>query len=324
MSSNTAKQRKSTQARKTVAFIVYPQIKLLDLSGPLQVFSDAKNAEGKSAYSAVVVSSSGSSVCTDTCVSISSEPASDWFRRKIDTTIIVGGNGVFKAIEDANLLSQVTRLAGRSRRVGSICTGAFILAECGLLNGLRAVTHWGSCERLAVNYPSVTVESNPIYVKDNDTWSSAGVTAGLDMALAMISEDLGRQAALTLARSLVTYLIRPGSQSQFSEALNVQVSDNVGRFDMLHEWVHSNLKKDLSVERLALHSRLYLQETGRTPAKAVEAMRVELARRMLEGKSRRIGQIAQQTGFKDLENMRRAFIRLLKISPQDYRNRFQK
>jgi len=230
MSSNTAKQSKSTYARKTVAFIVYPKIKLLDLSGPLQAFSDAKNLDGKSAYSVVVVSSSGSSVCTDTCVSISSEPAADWFRRRIDTTIIVGGNGVFKAIEDANLLSQVTRLAGRSRRVGSICTGAFILAECGLLNGLRAVTHWDSCERLAVNYPSVTVEPNPIYVQDNNTWSSAGVTAGLDMALAMISEDLGRQAALTLARSLVTYLIRPGSQSQFSEALNVQITDSVGRF----------------------------------------------------------------------------------------------
>ncbi len=228
------------------------------------------------------------------------------------------------------MLACVKRLATRSRRVGSICNGAFILAACGLLNGRRAVTHWESCDKLAASYPAIQVETDPIFLEDDHVWTSAGVTAGIDMAIAMIAEDLGRTAALTLARSLVTYLVRPGGQSQFSEALDLQTADGAGRFDILHEWMQNNLKQDLRIERLAAEagmssrnfSRAYLSHTGRTPAKAVEAMRVEAARRMLEEGNTSINIIAGRCGFGDVERMRRSFIRILSVSPQAYRSSF--
>lgn len=320
-----------TSARPAIVFVVYPGVKLLDLAGPLQVFNDAMDVHGNSAYRCSIASLAGSLVISDTPVSVSTVRLSDWNGRRIDTLIIVGGQGVFAAMKDTKLLKYVQSLAKRSRRVGSICNAAFILARCGLLDGRRAVTHWDSCTRFAAEFPDVAVEENSIFLNDGDVWTSAGVTAGIDMAIAMVSDDLGRTSALSLARSLVTYLVRPGGQSQFSEALELQVADGAGRFDELHKWMRNHLDQDLRNERLADRmsmsarnfSRLYLSSTGKTPAKSVEAMRVEAACQLLERGNAPLKNIAHRCGFGDDERMRRAFVRTLKVSPQDYRKRFK-
>lgn len=329
MTSFTAKSS-PPQSNRNIVFVVYPGIKLLDLAGPLQAFVDAVDDRGNAVYRTAVTSIDGAFTASDTPVSLSTESLSLWQRQKIDTLIVVGGNGVFLAKDDTRLLACVKRLATRSRRVGSICNGAFVLAACGLLNGRRAVTHWESCEKLATAYPAIEVEADPIFLNDGNVWTSAGVTAGIDMAIAMITEDLGRSAALRLARSLVTYFVRPGGQSQFSEALDLQTADGAGRFDKMHEWMQNNLKQDLRIERLAAKARMsprnfartYLSHTGRTPAKAVEAMRVEAARRMLEDEHISVKVIAARCGFGDDERMRRSFLRILSVSPQVYRSRF--
>jgi len=330
MPSKTAKTARPVISPSVVMFIVYPHVKLLDLAGPLQAFSDALNDTGQVAYRTVVAAIDGHSVPSDTPVPIATEALSAWTRRRIDTLIVVGGKGVFAAAEDQRLLAYVKQFASRVRRVGSICNGAFILAACGLLDGRSAVTHWQSCRKLAEAYPDVRVEEERIFVEDDKYWTSAGVTAGIDMAIAMITEDLGRSAAVSLARSLVTYHIRPGGQAQFSEALSLQSEDGTGRFDKLHNWMLRNLQEDLPVARLAEHarmsprnfSRLYHAQTGRTPAKAVEAIRVEAARMMLEEGNGSLSVIARRCGFGDDERMRRSFVRLLNIPPGEYRNRF--
>lgn len=313
-----------------IVFVVYPGIKLLDLSGPLQVFSDALNASGKPAYKTCIVSKRGGTVGTDTAISIASEPVKKWRRRKVDTLIIVGGDGVYDTLHDKHFMQSVSSLSLNSRRVASICSGAFILADCGLLDGKKAVTHWESCDRLKRTYPEVLVEEDSIYTTDGKFWTSAGVTAGIDMAIKMISDDLGNEAGLSIARSLVTYLVRPGGQSQFSQTLALQSSDNSGRFDGLNCWIQSNLHRDLNNQLLAdricmsarTFARLYTEKTGVTPAKAVESMRVEAASRMLTQTRQRINTIAKKCGFTTDERMRRAFLRQIGIMPRDYRVRF--
>ncbi|MEM8650394.1 MAG: GlxA family transcriptional regulator [Pseudomonadota bacterium] len=331
MPSFSAKQLSSHPTRRTILFVVYPDVKLLDLAGPLQAFNDATFDDGRPAYKTAVASIDGTEVQSDTPLTISSDRLEDWKCRHIDTLIITGGSGARAACKDKKLLNMVSKLAGKSDRVGSVCTGAFILAACGLLDGKRAVTHWESCNRLCEHFPLVKVETDPIYIKQENVWTSAGVTAGLDMALAMIAEDLGRTNALNLARSLVSYMVRPGGQSQFSSFLDMQTTDISGRFETLHKWMAGNLEKDLSVEQLANKSgmsprnfaRAYVNHTGQTPAKAVEALRTENARRLLEDTDVPITSVAIQCGFMDDERMRRAFMRRLNVSPNDYRMRFR-
>jgi len=328
MSSKTAKSSSGLHA-KSVVFIVYPEVKLLDLAGPLQVFADAVDDDGNKAYHTSVVSVCGGAIRTDTAMAVTTEKFVKWNRRKIDTLFLVGGKGVFAAMQDDSFLKAIKRQAGKSRRVASICTGAFLLAECGLLDGYQAVTHWSHCDRLA-EYPLVNVDANKIYVNDRNLWTSAGVTAGIDMAIAMIAQDLGRTASLALAKSLVTYLVRPGGQSQFSQTLTMQFDDTTGRFDELHLWIEKNLRKELKVEQLANHvamsprnfTRSYLQATGMTPAKAVEKIRVDAACALLGNSGLTVATIATRCGFGDYERMRRSFDRRLKISPQQYRERF--
>ncbi|BBB27964.1 AraC family transcriptional regulator [Neptunomonas japonica JAMM 1380] len=310
---------------------MYPNIKLLDLAGPLQVFTDALDERGVAVYKTVILSLDGNSINSDTPVSLSTEPILEWTEQHIDTLIVVGGLGARIASQNTDLLASITELASKSKRIGSICSGAFVLAACGLLKGYRAVTHWESCEELGASYPDIKVEPEPIFINDRNVWTSAGVTAGLDMALAMVCDDLGRSAALYLARSLVTYVVRPGGQSQFSEALKVQTADGNGRFDSLHQWMRCNLDQDLRVSTLANQAlmsarnfaRLYVAETKQTPAKAVEAMRVEAARTMLENGKISIKVIAKQCGFGNEEGMRRSFVRLIKVTPSDYEKRFK-
>ncbi|MEO1194339.1 MAG: helix-turn-helix domain-containing protein [Pseudomonadota bacterium] len=315
-----------------LVFVIYSQIALLDLAGPLQVFVWARRDGAEHyAYEVTIVSPSGGRVPSDSLVSIDSDTIDSLPPGPIGTLIIIGGDGVYPAAEDAELLKRIRQLAARSERVCSVCSGAILLAAAGLLDGRRAVTHWQDAEILEQRYPNVRLERDPIFVKDGDTWTSAGVTAGIDMALAMVAEDLGQEAALERAQALVTYMARPGGQSQFSPVLKQQSLDRSGRFDRLHRWIRENLASDLRVERLAeqqnmsLRSfhRLYLSTMGVTPARAVERIREEAARDLLETTSTSIKAIAARCGYGSEGRMRRAFLRSLKVSPSDYRSRFR-
>jgi transcriptional regulator GlxA family with amidase domain len=252
---------------------------LLDVCGPLQVFASANELAAQrgleqpyaprvvAAEARIVNSSSGLALLAGSMRSV---------KAPIDTLIVPGGPGVCAASADARLIQWTQRQANRSRRVASVCSGAFLLAEAGLLNGRRVVTHWARCDELANRYPKLQVETDPIFIRDGAIWTSAGVTAGIDLALALVEEDHGRSMALDVARELVVFLKRPGGQSQFSTMLSMQKADD--RFGELHAWMAAHLASDLSVPMLArrLHMsersfmRHYKAETGRTPARAVE------------------------------------------------------
>lgn len=254
------------------------------------------------------------------------------FRRaaalRFDTLIVPGGPGVHRAAGDAALLAWLRRRAAAARRAGSVCTGTFLMAAAGLLDGRPATTHWRSCDLLAARFPRLRVDADAIFVRDGKLFSSAGVTAGIDLALALIEEDLGRALAMSVARHLVVYARRAGGQSQFSETLRAQSADD-GTFDALHQWIAAHLDADLSVDALAARAgmsprhfaRLYRSRTGTTPAKAVARLRLEAARQQLEGAAR-IGTVAQAAGFGDADRLRRAFHRHLGVAPRTYRSGF--
>jgi transcriptional regulator GlxA family with amidase domain len=253
---------------------------------------------------------------------------------QIDTLIIAGGPEatVLALRSDRKLLEWISKTHPHVRRTCSVCTGAFLLAEAGLLKGRRAATHWFSCEQLKKLYSGVRVESEPIFVRDGSVWTSAGVTAGIDLALALVEQDLGRGIALTVARWLVVFLKRPGGQSQFSAPLEGQIASAECSFSQrlaaLHAWIANNLDSDLTVEHLAskvgmsarTFARAYRVATGLTPAKAVERMRVEAACRALENEEP-VKRVASACGFRDYERMRRAFHRRFRIAPQVYAER---
>ena len=332
MTSFSAKRRNARQTPLPVVFVVYPDIVLLDLAGPLEVFSWSKvGGAGALAYRTAIVSLTGGRVPTDTIVSIDSDPMDAWLGKDIHTLVIVGGDGAYETMHHTPFVQRVAALAAQSERVCSVCSGALILAAAGLLDGRRATTHWEDCDRLEKGFPKVRVEPDPIFVKDGHIWTSAGVTAGTDLALAMVAEDLGQEAALERAQKLVTYMVRPGGQSQFSPALERQKLDRSARFAGLHRWIGDNLRRDLRVEDLAerehmsLRSfhRLYVSTMGMTPAKAVETMRLEAARDLLETTGIGIKTVAVRCGFGDEERMRRAFLRMVGVPPSDYRQRFR-
>lgn len=317
---------------RQVVFVVYPGAKLLDLSGPLQVFNDAVDpTTGHPAYAIAVASLEGGPVPTDTTLAVPTQRLDSFDGMAIDSLVVVGGRGVEAALAVPALLEAIARLQQGARRTASVCSGAFLLAEAGLLAGRRAVTHWDSCKKLAADYPEVTVENDPIFIKDGSIWTSAGVTAGIDLALAMLAEDLGRPTALAVARRLVAYMVRPGGQSQFSSLLDQQASDRESRFDDLHGWIAANLAGDLRVEALAARvnmsprsfARRYRGHCGETPAKAVERLRLDAARAFLESSDLPVASIAQRCGFGDDERMRCAFRRQLRVAPNDYRQRFR-
>jgi transcriptional regulator GlxA family with amidase domain len=247
----------------------------------------------------------------------------------IDTLVCAGGTGARDACGDRELIDWLRAAARRSRRVASVCTGAFLLAEAGLLEGRRATTHWSACAALGRSHPAVRVEPDPIFVRDGDLYTSAGVTAGMDLALALVDEDLGREVALEVARWLVLFVRRPGGQSQFSAQLAAQTAEREPLRE-LQAWISDNLDADLSVPALARRAcmsernfaRAFRREVGMTPAAYVEAVRVEGARNALEVAAAPVEQVARQAGFGTVETMRRAFRRRLGVSPGDYRNRF--
>jgi transcriptional regulator GlxA family with amidase domain len=246
----------------------------------------------------------------------------------LDTLLVAGGEGAEAATENPVLVEWVRERASQARRIASICTGAFLLAAAGVLDGRRAATHWKYCARFAQCFPAVQVEPDPIFVRDGPVWTSAGVTAGIDLALALVEEDLGRSVALAVARYLVVFLKRPGGQAQFSAALALQVAED--RFGALHDWINRHLAGDLSLSVLANQagmsersfSRHYAEATGFTPARAIEQLRLEAARRLLSESRLPVKRIAQRCGFGSEETTRRSFLRLLAVTPQDYRSRF--
>jgi transcriptional regulator GlxA family with amidase domain len=323
--------RFSPNGSRIVEVLAYPAVKLLDVTGPIQVFASANafmlQAGEAMPYAIRVVAQGGERVEASGGVELAVHPLSP-LDAALDTLLIAGGEGVAAATADTQLIDWVRERAKQARRTASVCTGAFLLAASGLLDGRRAVTHWAFCAELARRFPSVRVEPDPIFVRDGTVWTSAGVTAGIDLALALVEEDLGRAAALAVARYLVVFLKRPGGQAQFSEFLSLQATDD--KFGALHDWISNHLADDLSLPVLATQARMsersfsrhYAESTGLTPARAVERLRVEGARHLLSETRLPVKRISQRCGFGSEETMRRSFLRLLDTTPQDYRARF--
>ena len=336
MPSKSAKSQRPELREKLpgrrIAIIAFPGVTLLDISGPAQVFAELQEIELPAAgYALSYLSTSGGLVTTDVGMMVDTAPIASIKPQQVDTLIIPGGPGIWALRQDDVLMKWIMQALPKARRIASVCLGAFVLAWTGSLDGKRAATHWRYCPRLQDGFPNISVEPNAIFVRDGRVWSSAGVSAGIDLALAMIEEDFGHTIALDIARRLVVFLKRPGGQSQFSTVLAAQASDVEGRFSALHAWIIENIASDLKVETLAeragmtprTFARTYVSRTGMTPANGVEALRVETARLLLE--SRQIGgvvEVAKRAGFGDDERMRRAFLRHLGVTPSEYRRRF--
>jgi transcriptional regulator GlxA family with amidase domain len=305
-----------------VVIVVFDGLQSLDLTGPAEVFAAA-------GWPVRVVNSSGAPVRSSAGITIVPDGDLASVRGPIDVLMVVGGQGTPAATADTRLLTWLRRAARRSRRVTSVCSGSFVLAEAGLLDGRRATTHWSVCDALADRYPTVQVDADPIFVRDGDVWTSAGVTAGMDLALAIVEEELGREVALAIARGLVLFLRRPGTQSQFSSQLAVQTADRDSLREIQH-YIAEHPEADLTVDALAARAamsprhfaRCFRDETGTTPARYVEATRLEAARRRLEESDDPIEMVAAVCGFGTSETMRRTFIRALHVPPAEYRRRF--
>lgn len=322
--------------KPNVVFLIYDGIVLLDLAGPLHVFSRACADEtDELAYNTYIASVEGGPVQTNTIVQVDSVPLAALLGAprglEIDTLVVVGGDGANAAKTNAELIELVAEISKRARRTCSVCCGAFVLAAAGLLDGRRAVTHWEDCALLAQRFPEVNVELDPIYIKEGSIWTSAGITAGTDMALAVVREDLGHGPTMRLAKSLVTPMIRSAGQSQFSSDLARQSLNSAGEFAALHDWLRDNLTKSISVQDMAdrcamsarSFSRRYAANVGLTPAYSLEKLRVDTARRLLVETRLSIKSVAKQSGFGDQEKMRRAFHRHLRTSPSSYQSSFR-
>jgi len=322
---------------RRIVFVSGPKVEILDLVGPLQVFARASdmytraNPGAPSIYSVEVVSISSSRSLIANCgVRITADGTFREVRGKIDTLLVAGGDAIEQNKINAEAVRWLKRISTRIRRVGSVCTGAMLLARAGLLDGRRATTHWNWCQTLIKRAPRARVERDPIFVRDENVYTSAGVTAGMDLALALVEEDHGSRLALQVARNLVLYLRRPGGQSQFSAALSLQLSDRKPLLE-LEAWVLDNLQKPLTVpllaQRLAMSprnfARVFTKEMKTTPAKFVERLRVEAARRRLEESHNSMETIADECGFGNVNSMRNVFQRTIKIAPGQYRRHFR-
>jgi transcriptional regulator GlxA family with amidase domain len=316
-------------AMRRVVILAFDDVQSLDVTGPTEVFSQAGQI-AREPYRIELVAPTAEPIRTNSGLTLVPHRAAAAVRGPIDTLIVAGGSGVVRACEDERLVRWVARAAGRARRVASVCTGAFMLAEAGVLDGRRAATHWAGCDELAERYPAIDVDHEAIFVRDGDVWTSAGVTAGMDLALALVEEDLGRAVALEAARWLVVFVRRPGGQSQFSSHLSVQAAEREPLRE-LQEWVSTHLDADLSVAALAERAcmsprnfaRAFAREVGMTPAAYVEALRTDQARLRLESTGQKIEAVARDCGFGTVETMRRSFHRRLGVGPADYRRRFR-
>ncbi|WP_426420411.1 GlxA family transcriptional regulator [Bradyrhizobium genosp. A] len=312
-----------------IALLAPPGVQSLDIVGPAEVFWEAARRLGDpSAYSVQVMAGSADPILgtgglrfvADRHIFEPDEP--------IDT-LLVGGDPSFSTIDPA-LVQWLRRRAGSVRRLGSVCTGVFLLAAAGLLDGKRVTTHWECAARLRNDYPNLSVDSDQIFIRDGNLCTTAGVTAGMDLALALVEEDYGRELALTVARYMVMFLKRPGGQSQFSAHLAAQMSGKT-KIQQVQQYVLDNLAVQLSVENLAEQAgmsvrnfaRVFRQEMNMTPAEFVDAARLDAARLLLEDSGRSLQQIATRCGFGNADGMRRVFVRNLGIGPGEYRLRFR-
>jgi transcriptional regulator GlxA family with amidase domain len=309
-----------------VSFLIYPGVASYDVAGPAQALASA----GERRYEIMLLSVPGGLIESD-CpgVSFGSTPAAS-ASRPIDTLIIPGGRDAPTTARDLDLIAEVKRLAARAKRVACVCTGAFLAAEAGLLAGRRATTHWRYCDQFADRFQNIQLERDRIWVQDGPLWSSAGISAGVDLTLALIEKDQGVSVALQVARELVVFLKRPGGQSQFSTVLSGQISDADGPLGPLFAWIADHLDADLRAEVLAekagmslrTFARTFVTRTGLTPAKAVEMIRIQAAREAIEQSNAPLGVIAARCGFGDEQRMRRAFVRQFNATPTDIRTRF--
>jgi transcriptional regulator GlxA family with amidase domain len=313
-----------------VAILAFPGVQMLDLVGPADVFAEAAAQLGQpDAYKLSVIASQAGELRGSNGMRVAVDATLATQRGRIDTLLVAGSPRVWDAPRDPATAAWLQKHARTVARIGSVCTGAFVLAEAGLLDGKRATTHWNSAERLAASYPTVQVTSDNIYVKDGKTYTSAGVTAGMDMALFMVEEDHGRDLALRVARELVMFLKRPGGQSQYSAYLAAQTADKSTVRD-IQEHVLANLGADLSVPALCKlaamsernFARVFRAATGVTPAAFVESARIDEARRLVEASDVPMKKLADTLGYANVDGFRRAFARRLGVSPNDYRRRF--
>jgi len=305
-----------------IAVLVFPDFQLLDAAGPISVFEIAARFAG-AASSIKVIAAIPGPVRSSSGVEMLARGLKP--HGAISTLIIAGGEGVRTASRCDKTLAFVKTMARRGVRIASVCSGAYILAEAGLLDGRRATTHWRRTRHFLSAYPKVKLEPDRIFVRDGDIWSSAGISAGIDLALALVAEDFGDAVAQDTARQLVLYHRRSGGQSQFSSLLELKTP--AGRFGPLLTWAREHLDAPLTVEDLAEQAgmssrhfaRAFIAETGTTPSKAVERLRIEVARQRVQSSSEAIERVAETTGFRDPERMRRAFIRAFGQPPQSLR-----
>jgi transcriptional regulator GlxA family with amidase domain len=326
----------SSRGLKTIVLVAAPDTQILDVTGPFEVFVRAARiaaGEGGAAqrpYRVVLASTTGSHGVTTNCgLMLMGSETIHTFRGPIDTLLVVGGTGVDAASQDVALIEWLRTAAVGARRVGSVCTGAFVLAAAGLLHGKRVATHWKWADALAERYTDLRVDADALYVRDGNLYTTAGVTAGMDLALALVEDDLGAPIACQVARELVLAFRRPGGQSQLSAALTLQASDR-RQIEEVRAWVIDHLHEDLRVEHLATRAamsprhfaRVFRQDTGTTPARYIERLRVEAAQRRLQESGDKLDKIAKDCGLRSIQGLRRAFVRVLHEVPTEYRQRF--
>jgi transcriptional regulator GlxA family with amidase domain len=317
--------------------LAYPDIQILDVTGPLEVFSRTsrhlrdEGVRKDDAYRVEIIGLKRGSFEASSGLRLHADHGFAEVGRGIDTLLIAGGLGTSRFHKHPGLRRWIQKQAGYVRRLASVCTGAFFLAEAGLLKGRHATTHWASCGALAREYPGVFVESDRLFIREGSIYTAAGVTAGIDLALALVEEDLGRDVALAVARQLVMFLRRPGGQAQFSAQLAVQIAEREPLRE-LQAFILDHPSADLSVEKLARRvsmsprnfARVFTREIGTTPARFINAARVETARRLLEETSDDLETVCAQSGLGSTESMRRAFLRSVGVAPGQYRERFSR
>jgi transcriptional regulator GlxA family with amidase domain len=311
---------------RSVVIVGAPPVQVLDVTGPLEVFSSAEGYD-------VVIATPGTErkLQTHRRVALTDAVPITEIDHPIDTLLVAGGPGSETGIYDTHLVGWIGKAGQRSRRVASICTGAFLLGAAGLLDGKQVVTHWRFCDRLAKEFPRAIVRTDPIFIKDGTVYTSAGISAGIDLSLALVEEDYGHKMALKIARSLVMFLVRPGGQSQFSHMLSHQAVTSK-QLRELQVWMLQHLREDLTVEKLADRiglsprhfTRICLRETNMNPGELVDRMRVEAAQQMIESSDMGLKQVADFSGFGTADAMRRTFSRVLGVTAGEYRDRFRR
>jgi transcriptional regulator GlxA family with amidase domain len=322
----------NTVTPKHIVIVGYDEITSLDLSGPLEAFSSAlledSNGTPKPCYRVTIATLGPKSFCSESGLRMTAARFLNSVRH-IDTLIIPGGRAMRLSPSALKLADWISRRASGIRRIASVCTGIFALAPTGLLDGRRVTTHWKFAAELASRFPTLKIDANALYIRDGKFYTSAGITAGIDLSLALIEEDFGAQVALAVARELVVYMKRPGGQEQFSEPLKFQLA-STSRFADLAAWMLAHLDKDLSVEAMAEHmnlcprqfSRRFKQEFKSTPAAFVQRLRLDEARKRLSASSCTVEGVADSVGFNDPDSFRRAFMQQFGVAPSQYRNRF--